>query len=301
MKKLLAAVILFALPIPAFAWNEHGHMVAARLAWNQLSADQRSKVIAILKNHPHCGDYLSARKPEGFTEDEWVFMRAATWADWVRGKQAFDRPSWHYINYPLVPPGSAVKASDHEPPPKQENVVNQLAACMDKIQNGTDREKAIYMTWLFHLVGDIQQPLHCVALFSEQFPSGDKGGNNAFIRIRSSPLKLHAMWDGLLGNGASVGSINASVREIEGIMKSAAADIDKEIQAHQTFESWGREGQELARRVVYLSGDLKVAAFCRLSNERQKRIAPATRRRLTCREESCHERRRRTTPEQIAM
>jgi hypothetical protein len=69
------------------------------------------------------------------------------------------------------------------------------------------------------------------------------------------------MWDGLLGTGTSAGSINGSVREIEGVMKSAAADIDKEIHAHQTFESWGREGQELARRVVYLNGDLKVTAF----------------------------------------
>jgi hypothetical protein len=39
-------------------------------------------------------------------------------------------------------------------------------------------------------------------------------------------------------------------------------DIAKELHAHQTFESWGREGQDLARRVVYLNGDLKVAAFC---------------------------------------
>ena len=43
-------------------------------------------------------------------------------------------------------------------------------------------------------------------------------------------------------------------------MKEKAADIQKEIDAHQTFESWGREGQELARQVVYLNGELKVAA-----------------------------------------
>ena len=37
-------------------------------------------------------------------------------------------------------------------------------------------------------------------------------------------------------------------------------DVQKELDTHQTFESWGREGQELARSVVYLNGDLKVAA-----------------------------------------
>jgi hypothetical protein len=149
---------------------------------------------------------------------------------------------------------------DHEPPAKQENVVNQLAVCVDKIRTGTDEEKAVYLTWLLHLVGDIHQPLHCTAVFSEQFPSGDKGGNDAFIRIRSSPVKLHAFWDGLLGNGTTGGAINSDVREIEAVMKEKAADVQKELDGRQTFESWGREGQELARRVVYLNGELKVAA-----------------------------------------
>jgi hypothetical protein len=71
---------------------------------------------------------------------------------------------------------------------------------------------------------------------------------------------LHALWDGLLGNDTTAGAINSDVREIEAVMKEKVADIQKEIDAHQTFESWGREGQELARRVVYLNGDLKVAA-----------------------------------------
>jgi hypothetical protein len=56
------------------------------------------------------------------------------------------------------------------------------------------------------------------------------------------------------------GAINADVREIEAVMKEKAADMQKEIDAHPTFESWGREGQEIARRVVYLNGELKVAA-----------------------------------------
>ena len=57
------------------------------------------------------------------------------------------------------------------------------------------------------------------------------------------------------------GNIGSSVNEIEGVMKERAADVQKELDAHLTFESWGREGQDLARRVVYLNGELKVAAF----------------------------------------
>jgi hypothetical protein len=114
MKKpfaILVMAMLTTLPAPALAWNEHGHMVVARLAWRQLTEDQRAKVSAILKKHPHYDEYLAARKPDGFTEDEWAFMRAAAWPDWVRGKRDFDHPTWHFINYPVVPPGSSVKAA----------------------------------------------------------------------------------------------------------------------------------------------------------------------------------------------
>ena len=71
-----------------------------------------------------------------------------------------------------------------------------------------------------HLVGDIHQPLLCTAVFSEQFPNGDKGGNDAFVRIRTSPVKLHAFWDGMLGNGTTAGAINS-----DGIL--SATDIPR--------------------------------------------------------------------------
>ena len=259
MRKLLLFTLLVILPTSALAWNEKGHMVTARLAWRQLTPQQRDQIVAILKKHPHYEEYLAAHRPDGFSEDEWVFMRATTWADWVRGRQQFDHPTWHYINYPIVPAGSAVDPAKHEPPAKQENVVNQLAVCMDKIKSGTDEEKAVYMTWLFHLVGDIHQPLHCTAVFSERFPEGDRGGNLAMIRISSKPINLHAFWDGLLGRGITPGEIGKDVQEIEQVMKGKDREVTKELEAHQTFASWAREGWELSKKVVYLNGELKVA------------------------------------------
>jgi hypothetical protein len=263
MKRLLALVLVLVFSTHAFGWNEKGHLVTARLAWRQLTEGQRAQVVAVLKKHPHYEEYLIARRPEGFAEDEWAFMRAATWADWVRShhKEQFDRPSWHYINYPIIPPGSKLEAAKYEPPVKQENVVNQLAVCVEKVGKGTDEEKAVYLTWLFHLVGDIHQPLHCTAVYSDVFPDGDRGGNLARVRFRSGrPTNLHSFWDGLLGTGTTAGDIGKDVDEIEEVMKDKAEDIKKELEAHRTFESWGREGLELSKRVVYLNGELKVAA-----------------------------------------
>jgi hypothetical protein len=79
MRKLLAfVVVLLAASTPAFAWNQKGHLVTGRLAWRQLTEGQRARVVAVLKRHPHHEEYLTARKPDGFTDDEWAFMRAAT-------------------------------------------------------------------------------------------------------------------------------------------------------------------------------------------------------------------------------
>lgn len=261
MKRLVTLVLLIALPAPALAWNEKGHMVVARLAWHKLSHDQKAKIVAILKKHPHYDAFLSAKRPEAYTEDEWVFMRAASWSDWVRPNSQFHRGPWHYINYPIVPPGSQLKASDFEPPAQQENIVNQLPLCLEKIHNGTDQEKAIYLTWFFHLVGDIHQPLHCSAVYSEQFPKGDQGGNLAFVRIRSGPVKLHAFWDGLIGTGTTPSSIGSETHAIEELLKSKEAEIAKDLSTNQSFEAWGREGLEVAKRVGYLNGELKVRDF----------------------------------------
>ena len=94
-----------------------------------------------------------------------------------------------------MPPGSSFDAAKLQPPPGQENIVTRLPVCTDKIINGSEEEKAVYLCRLFHEVGDIHQPLHCTAVFSEQFPLGDQGGNLARIRITSSPVNLHSFWE----------------------------------------------------------------------------------------------------------
>ena len=145
------------------------------------------------------------------------------------------------------------------PPANEENAVNQLAVCVAKLKAGTDEEKAVYTTWLFHLVGDIHQPLHCTSVFSERFPQGDKGGNLALVRPRTGTTNLHSLWDGLPGRGTTAGDIGMAVAEVERAVKDRADDIQKELSEHRTFESWGREGWELCKHAVYLDGQLKVA------------------------------------------
>ena len=263
MKKFLSLALLFLACTPLQAWNNTGHMVTARLAWKRLSEDQRNSAVMILKKHPHYSEFLVMQRPEGFSEDEWVFLRAATWPDWVRNhhKQEFHHGPWHFINYPFVPPDSSIDAGNHQPAADdKENIVYRLPYSIAKVKNGNSEDRAIYLCWMLHLVGDIHQPLHCAALFSEQFPKGDEGGNLAFIRIKTSPVKLHAFWDGLLGRSVTPSSIGRQIKEIEEILADDSELIQKGIESHKTVESWAKESLELAKKAAYLNGKLELAS-----------------------------------------
>ena len=95
-----------------------------------------------------------------------------------------------------------------------------------------------------------------MALFSDKYPDGDKGGNAIRIRISSSPTNLHSFWDGLLGRGVTAGNIGKDVAQIQAVMKEKADALQPDLDAHKTPESWAKEGAALAPHIVYLDGEL---------------------------------------------
>ncbi len=191
---------------PALAWNTAGHMVSGEIAYTELQAKSPQslpRVIALLKKHP---DYVSKWQsqintvPQG-DRDLYLFMLATRWADDAR-KTTEDRPTWHYVNFPfkLGSTATTIPAS----PTGEENILTALQQNRTLLAApGTTPTKAIALTWIFHLVGDIHQPLHTTKAVSTQFPlpDGDRGGTRFYIRAKegSSTISLHKYW-GLLQN-----------------------------------------------------------------------------------------------------
>jgi len=66
-------------------------------------------------------------------------------------------------------------------------------------ENDAER-KAIALSWLFHLVGDVHQPLHTAQLFTVEYPNGDRGGNEICVRVTQGrqATDLHRFWDGVI-------------------------------------------------------------------------------------------------------
>jgi hypothetical protein len=260
MSRIIGLLVIVLLPSCLWAWNDKGHMVIARLAWKELTPAERIKVYQILQKHPHFAEFHREKKPDGSSEEEWVFLRAATWADWVRGgskeRQKYHMGPAHYINLPIVGPGFTGTV----PPLAQQNIVTQIANSKLIARNGNQEDRAVHLCWVFHLVGDIHQPLHCTNFYSNHFPKGDRGGNLARAKVPNrGVIELHSFWDGLLGTSTSVSEIGKAVLEIETYYQEKAYQINKELKLHRKPDEWAREGYDFALKYAYLDGKLNPA------------------------------------------
>jgi S1/P1 Nuclease len=76
-------------------------------------------------------------------------------------------------------------------PPEPNNILSALAENRRIVKSQVSADqRAIALAWLFHLVGDVRQPLHTVQLFSREYPYGDRGGNEVCVRLAPRPAAL---------------------------------------------------------------------------------------------------------------
>ena len=259
--RLIACVVLcLCWTSPAWAWLDNGHMAISRFAWQKLSEQERQAASEILKQHPHFEEFLKAERPDEVPEDEWVFMRASVWPDWVRNthSEQFDKPTWHYIEMSYVPPYSKLTLPEKES--KTPNAVTQIDWAAAQLRGEDKAIKPVALCWLLHLVGDIHQPNHSITLFSEEFPQGDRGGNLSLIRIENGdPVKMHFYWDGLLGQYASWPTIVRLNEAMSAIESTDNSEIGRQLTEDAAPLSWAKESFAAGKKYAYLDGDLRPA------------------------------------------
>jgi hypothetical protein len=97
---------------------------------------------------------------------EYAFIKAAGWPDDVRSRRwkKYHHGNWHYVNFPCSPPNK-LNTSD---PIGSGQLMSKIKEAFDSLRDGTANEqreeRAIMVAWLIHLMGDLHQPLHTVAL-----------------------------------------------------------------------------------------------------------------------------------------
>ena len=261
---LILATIVLVTPQPAQAWNKPGHMVSGAIAYTELKAsdpDAVKQVVAILKELPeYRRRWLPAirRSPVGLrNHDLYVFMYAARWADDIR-ETGFHCGNCHFINYPFKPDGQPDSVTTRDP--AEVNVEKTFEQKMGIIRdaNSTAIDKAMALAWVFHLVGDVHQPLHTSALFTTDFPNGDQGGNLIFIRTRANAntTRLHSFWDGLIIANESFPQVRDKANELRSRTSHSRAAL-RELE-EKDFHDWSQaESFPAARIHAYRMGAIK--------------------------------------------
>lgn len=271
LRHLLVCVAALAAQTTALAWNKAGHMTSAAIAYDDLrtrSPALAAKTVATLKLHPQYDQRWRADvEATGLSEDESnrrLFMLAARWPDDVRGDHDFDRPDDHFIDLPYKPPGqpASVKAIQ----PGVENLVTAYAEHVATLQTSSDdADRAVALCWLFHLTGDVHQPLHSVSLFTTQYASseGDRGGTRFYIRVKpdTSTISLHSFWDNLILGSERYQIVANRATALRNKAGLARADLPELVQrpfAPGAVMSWAKqESFVIAKTTVYLNGKLK--------------------------------------------
>jgi hypothetical protein len=186
-----------------------------------------------------------------------IFMIAAIWVDRIKGDPDYhtdgshngNRPPndpstsqnigyddlarhkyWHFVDLPF--------SQDHTelPAVPMPNVQTQIAAFRAVLaSNRPDALKSYDLSWLLHLIGDVNQPLHCVTRVSAATPEGDDGGNGVKL---VSPSNLHSYWDGVLGGGNAPSTALNAISTLPNA--PAANDLNVE---HWIEESFGAAKQ----------------------------------------------------------
>jgi hypothetical protein len=182
MNKLLFGVCVLLVSSNCFAWDSMGHRVVAEIAYEHLDAQAKQMTNDLI-------DYLADAYPYSST-----FQTASAWADYLKQDDVHAFDNWHFDNLPI--------SIDNAPtrPANSTNLlwaINQCIAIL-KSAKSNQYEKAFFLRFLLHLVGDASQPLHCADRFSKDYPNGDEGGN-LFMTNNGTFENLHAYWDDGLG------------------------------------------------------------------------------------------------------
>jgi hypothetical protein len=181
------AAILLSWHCDAIAWNIPGHMLSGAIAYQILQRESPTAIAAVramLEKNPWYETRWKAQleKLPDAERDEMLFMLAARWADDIRTlDKSESRLPWHYVDFPFKPEGEPASIQIVEPP--QENILSAIAQNTRILRTGSDpARRAVALAWLFHLIGDIHQPLHAVQLFTREYPNGDRGGGDFCTR-----------------------------------------------------------------------------------------------------------------------
>lgn len=127
-----------------------------------------------------------------------TFIESAVWPDDLKGKQySMDIwNEWHFVDTPFVTDATIPTINYTESAMTSVITVQQARNALKANLRKLTAERALFARYLIHMVGDIHQPLHSVALYNHTYTKGDAGGNLLKLTILNKTVQnFHSFWD----------------------------------------------------------------------------------------------------------
>jgi len=220
----LLLVAATATPHYGYAWGKKGHQMVAELGFSMLDANTQKTIQKYLGNI--------------------TVADAGTWMDDMRNNPdyAYLKP-WHFTN---------IEKGDDYKPAKKGDVVSALNNAIDALGNRghlTDAEIQLHILTLFHLTGDIAQPLHVGY-------GSDMGGNSVDVTYVSKPSNLHKVWDSEIIEGEHI-----TLKDCQDVYKAMTDEQADAIRKVTDPEAWMEHSRKLLPRVYNYSDEKIDAAY----------------------------------------
>ena len=164
-----------------------------------------------------------------------------------------------------------------DPLDQPQNIRERLPKAITMVSNGGQANElgllgtlshkgrqAVAVTWLFHLIGDMHQPLHVVAMVEDsRWPAadhGDQGGNLIAIVVNAKTNETAL----LLGWRARVrmnhDNLNGVIQSFASDPPYSATDLTS-LSGQMDFDDWVEDGYKLAVEFCYLNGTLHLSPW----------------------------------------
>lgn len=241
---VLALALLLAAPAPALAWDDAGHLLVSLIAYERLTPAAKARVDAMAKTIRFCG-----KTYDGTT--------LGAWMDDIKADSTHDDLRvWHYVDIPFfdgAPPDPKLQ-------PGAENAVARLRWAVETLRKGlgSDKKDAELLGYVYHLAGDLHQPLHAVTRVTPANLDGDAGGNEFKLTGLPEVDNLHFYWDSAAGSfhywrperpldARERKRLEAYARQIVAAYPAEQMPESKELDP----QKWAQESNDLARTVAY--------------------------------------------------
>lgn len=189
-----------------YAWGDTGHQIICEMAFQELNAQARGRVIELLQREP----------------DFRLFSKACTWPDHPR-----TRAKEHFVNLPR----SAASIGDDPCPLDDTCVVTAIDQDFVLLSQADtpaiDRMAAL--KYLGHWVGDVHQLLH--VSFTD-----DRGGN-AIDAQGPCADNLHAVWDSCLIER----TLGRDIGHLASTLRSRVTDAERATWTSTSAKAWANE------------------------------------------------------------